>query len=822
MEQTIKTRAKELFSEKNYSKAIDTLKEIGVDGFIGFALKVNKKEEKDNWFRNSDFCLALTNKGDFFSKVFNSKKNDELLFDYFNFAGYSPGFEKKLAEELPEQFVKAVQVSHSFLDSERIKLYSELQLPENLKIHLDIWKHLQKMDNEIWKNVEENLSQLGDTQGIELKDILIEALIWLEEKRFHSTSQKDLQHLSSVYNTFIPLIQYYFSQKVDFRISLVEDFKESFFERLKNKSIDRSINFLLENISEWIRFRDSILFPYCYDSTITPTRVNGITHFNRSPKSYYKWELDGCRYGLNRFFYFLKGAENVDCSIENNKITLPKGRQINDEGINYQLAIQNCQTGMFLSDLKITNFVFSGNKIPSQYLYIPLLAYTKNRNIRYEQGLEEQRKRSNNWKEAFLKLYLESEFKKIENYPFILLSEKDYIEMNNNAIKELPKNSSQDVVNLFSYSFKQRKMFDRFNKNYDVWIKPFLKIGKYLFCPTMFLANNDWFYAFAQAGLDNLAKSHARGERKTSATEMEKFIGQLFKSKNWDVKVFNDKEAGEVDGDVDIAINDGNTSLLIQLKRTKFRLDLKETYFEYINTDKKASKQLNDAEKWLSSKNELLKLKANTYKWILTTSFENVLSDVSGCLKVNYFDIIQALDNAQIKKLEDFIDYCEEDKGLQNWMSTLQNPKTPNELKYGIRESGLPLTLAEPKAYNQPLIADDNYCKEYYNKYKKALELAQKANKDKAIKVLETCASENPGDYEVWGTLANYYADVKKFSKSFECFEKAVEIIPDDPYILRNYALALAESVEVKESNKLFEKLHKEYWFLNLRYKCWE
>ncbi|MFW5793758.1 MAG: hypothetical protein ACOCWC_05690 [Bacteroidota bacterium] len=804
---TIKKKAKEHFSKQNYFEAINTLSELGINDFISLAHRPSKKDKKNSWFKNSDFCEELSKHNDLFIQMFESEKADELLFDYFNFASFSPDFEKKLAEEFPQQFVKAVQKSHSFLDAEKLELYLKLELPENLKIHQDVWKHLQNIENETWKGIEKNLSQLSTIKGLKLEDILIDALIWFEEIRFTNTIgkdlQQDLQHLSAVYNTFIPLIQYYYSQKIDFQISSIESFQESFFKRFKNQTADKNVSSLLVHISDWVNFKDSVLYPYCYDSTISPKLGNGVIYFKRTAKNYYKWKLDGCRYGLNRFYYYLKGEQCVEYWIENGKLRIPKGSQPNGENRNYQLAIQDWQIRIFLEDLKISKFTFQGKKIPVQFLYKPLLAYSRNRYIRYEQVLEEQKGNTENWKENQ---------DGIERFPFFLMHEQKYIERNNIAIKELPQDSSQAIVNLFSYHVKPRTAFNRFNKNYDVWNKPFLKFGKHLFCPIMFLSNNDWFYAFAQAGLENLNKSS--GERKTTATEMEKYLGGLFEKKKWKVKVFNDKEASAIDGDVDIAINDENTTLLIQLKRTKFRLDLKESYYEHINTDRKASKQLNNAEKWLSSKDDLFMLNPIAYKWIVSTSFENVLSDVNGCLKVNYFDIIQALNHPEVKTLNDLIEYCEKDKGLQNWISVLQDTAVPDEYKDGILESGLPLPLVEPKFYIQPLFSDDDYFTEYHNKYNKALELGNNGNIHKAIKVLKILARDNPNDYEVWGALGNYYANIKNFFKSFSCFKKALEIIPNDPYILQNYALAHRESGNLKECSEILEKMRKECWFL--------
>ena len=99
-----------------------------------------------------------------------------------------------------------------------------------------------------------------------------------------------------------------------------------------------------------------------------------------------------------------------------------------------------------------------------------------------------------------------------------------------------------------------------------------------------------------------------------------------------------------MDGDIDIIVEQDNTVLLIQLKRTYLLLTPKDVYYESIMIDRKAAQQLNDAEVWLNKPNDIYSMEGKkVFKWIVTTSYEGVLSDVNGCCKVNYFDLLATI-----------------------------------------------------------------------------------------------------------------------------------------------------------------------------------
>jgi ribosomal protein L18E len=276
-----------------------------------------------------------------------------------------------------------------------------------------------------------------------------------------------------------------------------------------------------------------------------------------------------------------------------------------------------------------------GKIIESEKLLNLLLTYSFNRLIRYEQSLEMHTKTSQNWRESFMKFAFNSNATDFGFSPFFLMSETDYKQLNKEALSQIPADSTTEVVQLFSYRQNQKYDFNRFHLNYDVWQKPFSKIGDFLFCPMMFFANNIWFYSFAQAAL-------YQKTQKSDIQKMENHLGDLIRQKGWNVKVIDDLEANALEGDVDVIVDDKDTLLFIQLKRTYFRIDLKDAYYDSILTDNKASKQLNEVEKYLEKENSIYQSKHKPVKWIVSTSFENIGSKINNCIKVNYFEVLKS------------------------------------------------------------------------------------------------------------------------------------------------------------------------------------
>lgn len=116
-------------------------------------------------------------------------------------------------------------------------------------------------------------------------------------------------------------------------------------------------------------------------------------------------------------------------------------------------------------------------------------------------------------------------------------------------------------------------------------------------------------------------------------------------------------------------MEDDHTLLFIQLKCSYFRLNLKDAYNEAVLTEAKATQQLSDAEVYLSQSNDIYEIKHKPVKWVVSTSFENIGQMINGCHKINYLDLLDALENFKQMTLQEFIDVLEKDMVIKHFVA---------------------------------------------------------------------------------------------------------------------------------------------------------
>lgn len=805
--QQINADAKSAFDKGDFSLAFQTLWKVGIPDFVAYAQREESKTKKTNWLTQKCFWENWILNEIVFDAIFKSDSADQILHNYFSKCNIQvQRFETKLASKFPQVFVKAIRINQVFLKADRIKNLNSIQLDSKFQLHQKLWKKVFEIEQSQWKEIETELSSVSE---FSLNKILSHCIIWLETIRFDDSSQQSIHHLASVYSFFIESVLNKYPEKNQDIINennFFKQFIEIFTSVYKHKkTIEESpVSKLLIRISYWINFKEHVISPYSFDLNIEPIQQNELVFFNSTPEAYYNWRVNGVRYEVNQLNYILRGNEFVEYLEQNNLIKIP-GRTEMDIQLNRNLASSKWATLLMLDDLACESFQIGNNRIESEKLLSPLLTYSFNRLSRYEHSLKIHSQTSQSWSESFMKLTLQSIATDIRREPFFLMTESEYKNLNKEALTQMPEHFTTEVVQLFSYRPNPKYEFNRFQQRYDVWQKPFSKIGDFLFCPMMFFASNIWFYSFAQAAL--LQKT-----QRSETQKMETHLGDLIKQKGWNVKVINDEEAGKLKGDVDIFVEDNDTLLFIQLKRTYFRLDLKDAYYEAINTDSKAAKQLNEAEKYLGNPNSIYQIKHKPVKWIVSTSFENIGSKINDCHKVNYFEFLNALKNPETKTLSDLITELEADKNLKAFVATIFNDEIPIEVKQVVSETVKPLATFESKFYKQTIFSDNEKETEKYNSiFSEAIEFDKQGKQNDSLVLFQKCISLNPNDGDAFGAIANILADMKLFDNSFIAFKKALELLPNDPYISRNFSLALLEAGKYYEGLKLAFELFEKF-----------
>jgi hypothetical protein len=623
-------------------------------------------ESKNKWLDNpvvsnffwSDFCVKN------YEYTFKSLASESILNWYLkDLKQTNDKLNNLLVERHQEAFIKAIKRNRSFLNEVFLTRLVGCSWNSIYSIEILAWGELQNAFVAHQKRISDSWLKI-EYQSIEV--ILSGITQWIDIRFYKGYSDVNNEQLSWVYNF---AVNYLFSKKeIETSIS-EEQFDEVFFNTIHSTQVV-GIDTFLEAVFDWIAFETTVLSSYCFDDNFQAIMKDGMLYFDfKSNKVYEDWKHDAERYLVNTKRYYLDALYIYEYQQETGELNIPKGNSEIDEAINHHVYIKNWQSALFLGDLQIRNLKFHGRATHFSKFLGGLITYSANRKKRYEEPMRNFTSKGISWNESLLQTMKEAQKDNVSNmpFPYVYESSEQLITLYKYAIPELTELEIQDLINHFSYSIHSGNTFNPFQLKYSVLETPFLRLGNYVISPTSLFATNDWFYSLGQMALSKYANKSHENERKETAAIMEAELGEKFWEHGWNSKVISEQEASMIDGDIDVFVNDGNSQLLIQLKRTKFKLDLASDYKDSFETDLKASGQLNEAVRMLES-NPLpgMKILQNHEKWIVTTSFEGVLSRVDGCLKVNYFDLLWALRNIKFDSLAELKEYIESDKPFKD------------------------------------------------------------------------------------------------------------------------------------------------------------
>ena len=820
----IKKNASEAFKLEDYPKAFNTLWGIGVEEFLKYSQREDRRNKKNNWLSESRKGTASSSyfwntfilEQDVFLACFSSQGALELLHNYYSkTAIFNIEFESKLAKEFPIVFIEAIRKNEVFFKEDRITfLLKDGLLIDSYVIHQDIWEYFQDTELELWEEIK---STIVEIEKYSLEQILFFTVMYFETNNFDANF--DLQNqsaLAEVYNFFIDLILRNSNIKesnlnseqfaMDFSITLVKDQ----YPKLKT-AVYKCLNLIDQRQS----FNSKFFQPYCFNNNFEPKYIYESLYLYESPESKYQWNLDEIRYRVNEFVYNDGGRIIVEKHLENGRVIPSKNE--GDYAKNKALACFSQAIDQTLKDLKLTHFYFKNGankniKIEAVKIIKPLQVYAFNKYVRYSEVLKSVRDRKlsliDNWAKAIIYLIVTN--KESFQFPFIYNTKEEYLNLNHIADKDFDKETGFQLLYQFGFNrskLKDYEKFNRFNIRYSVIDTPFVLFGDYIFSPVLFFTTFTSQNVYVNALINNNNRNNRR-----SAIEIENVLGDLLGRHNFEVIHPTGKEVDIIDGDADLIISDKHNVLLIQLKRTKFHLDDKAQYYEFINTDLKAAEQLNKAEQYLSEENPVFDVNnRKVTKWIVSNSFEKVNTKIKNCLKVNYLDIINVLKNDEgliSRSLPDFISFFNNDTYFDSISKQI------------IEENDNFKTMLSLTSMTQRNLLckdfDSNKVKKYRHYFNKGLELNAQGNKKGAIKTLNECLKLETEDFEIHGNIANIYADLKNYEKAIFHFKKALEIIPNEPLVKMNYALTLRDSGD-PVFFKIYNEIIEDYPFLNLK-----
>lgn len=368
-----KNNAKICFSIKVSESIIKSLSGLKSKESLSYCKRASK-------LTVSEFLEELSNNDEMFSCVLQSQGIVDLLHEYFSKSNNNlDSFEKKVAQEFPQIYIKAIRVNQVFLKNDRIDFLETLDLSVALNLHIKVWRFLHDKESKLYSLI---CNEFNEPELKDVHTVLSEVLIWLEKQRFNNSSSEDLHHLADVYNFFI---KKYFAL-IDSKSIKIDKigFTKLFIEGVKSNKKDGIVFRILEHISAWEMLNDNFISAYSYDLEINPKEENGIIYFNKSPLKYYQRKLDGVRYGINSTVYQEQVMNMHETLLHSDASKVPIGNSPEENEMYYSHYIQGRKLDLFLSDLCIDTLNYKNSKQKVYDLFYPLLSYSQKCYYRYE------------------------------------------------------------------------------------------------------------------------------------------------------------------------------------------------------------------------------------------------------------------------------------------------------------------------------------------------------------------------------------------------------------------------------------------------------
>lgn len=608
-----------------------------------------------------DYCLQN------FEKVFRSHFSETILNWYLKDLNKSNDrLNQQLVEKEPKSFLKAIKRNRAFLNAEYFSKIQSYDWPEEDIVDIRAMKVLQEHHIKLQRDI---LNAWDGIKNCDLNEIICFLTFWVEDKFLRAEKAEDEESLRWIYNYAISFL---FSKKT-IKKSLSKNEFKTLFEKSIGNSGKQKFELFFNSVKRWTFFETTILTSFCFDDNYIAIIENGEIRFDfASQEQYDNYQNDTNRYLVNERRYLRYAAEIMNEHLEDGTLQLA-GADEETQNLNGQLHLQFLKTFLILDDLEINQVTFKGNESSFKDLIQGMVAYSFNRRLRYTEPMQIMYYQGLQWNQAYIHNIEKSKLKGFTNPPLAYIFEhrSEFVKFYLDAAEYMTNKEIEDMISHFTYTFISTYTFDPFHIRYSVWETPLLNIGNTVFTPICFFTSNDWFYGMVQRGLSIYSNNWHKTELQKTSKEMEAFLAEKFKVRNFNAFVF--EESSRIDGDIDIFVNDGKTQLLIQLKRTRLKLDLAADYKEQMEVDLKAAGQINQAIISLKENPELgIAIFENPVKWVVTTSFERVLTEIDGCLKVSYFDLLWALRYVKFDSLVDLVKYVEEDRPFKDCEGLLE------------------------------------------------------------------------------------------------------------------------------------------------------
>ncbi len=652
----------EAFTSEDFSLGFDlllTLEHYEIAHYLTEnKILLNKSIASHFW---NEYCLLN------FEKVFSFNFSETILNWYLkDLSQFNDELNRYLIEKESKKFLKSIKRNRAFLNEKYFSKIQSLVWNQKDRTEVEAMKILQGYHLELQQNI---VTDWQEIEQYDFNEILCALTVWVDESFISTEEAGDQEILRWIYNY---IVSFLFSKKEINKPLTEKEFDKLFIETIY-KAEKEKFEFFFESVKRWLIFETTYLTSFCFDDNFITVIENGEIRFDfASQEKYEQYQNDTNRYLVNERRYLRSAAEEMDSQLKKGTLVIP-GTDEDSQNINGYLHLQYLKSVMILDDLQIEQVKFDRKESNYKALIQGLMTYSHNRQIRYSEPMRIMKYQGYQWHEAYISNIHNGELEGLTNPPlaYIYENRNEFVKFYSEAAEYMSNKEIEAMISHFTYSFTSTYTFNPFYTRYSVWETPLLNIGNTVFTPMCFFTSNDWFYGMIQRGLSIYSNDWHTNELEKTSKEMESFLAEKFIENKFNTFVFND--SNKIDGDIDIFVNDGKTQLLIQLKRTRLRLDLAADYREQMVTDLKASGQINQVILSLKENPALgIEIYENPKKWIVTTSFERLLTEIDDCLKVNYFDLIWALRYMKFKTLNDLAKYIEDDRPFRDCEGLLE------------------------------------------------------------------------------------------------------------------------------------------------------
>lgn len=669
----------------------------------------------------------------------------------------------------------------------------------------EIKSRKERLQKEVDQKLEDYFSNLqGNTTLEKLCNALSDEVYWLTTNDLNRSYSHNVA--TRHYGYFMHALLKHKSVK-GVAITNIDVFNECF--NSKTPSLFPVGNLL----ADYLNFMSDVYEPYFYEESIIPVKKSdGSLHLLQRPLDYYYNWFNSSRPKI--LLTILKACAYHKLIVRKEKFADDENykqlfKLVEDNKDDMSELLESPALGYLLEIMKLSEFEYkleSGKMLPYDNLFAPIRHVSKGQRFSYLRLIDCLPKGCD------MKQMYEIMLKSEGHWPLYVLDKRKY-----EAMDHIDHWADfDDFCDVFAYKTTDRS-------SYSSSLKPFVKIGDVVLCPSSILSQYDSVYGFYNAFNINVTNEQNDVQRSRSH-KLEEQLYKRLQNVKWETFPLYDA-INDAKGDVDILLKDTNDVLLIQIKKQNFSDDSIKRCADRIRLDEKAAQQLNDYE---YTHPEICGNNKHITKWIVS-SFDDCGTYIDGCYKVSYvelyflYDFLSRLYKLNMyESLSRFIEFVQSEKPIRIIIENLKR----NPTDFLKKELGKTLPIVNPRLYDRIISPGGDYSKQR-DELKFALDLSTRSERLKSINDIKNLLDDYPDDYMLWDLLRAYMMSIDDFGGAEICIKKIFEILPDEPLVMRtlydlytksNWYFCADEQLKMyirEESKRINDRFNELYWFLD-------